>query len=672
MTVTMIRPNEQTIDTMRRASEQARGGDSAAALATVVAALARGRDLPILHALAGTLACRSGDLAAGVTHLGRALAAMPDDLATRVNLTQALVEIGRTDEAWALVPPDQATRDPSVRLWRLRGHLQQARGDLAGAVDSYERVVAALPDDFESWNNLGNARGRLGDKAAARTALDRAASLRPDLLSIRLNQAAAIAESAGETDALAYYEACVRDFPDDPRALGELGSLLGRLHRDDQARVLLMRAVALAPDDALLAVRLGEVCVATFDTAGGEAQFKRALTIDPRDAEANLQLAILYEQNNRVADLAALIRSAEAAAIEPGPLDFLRALGLRREKRFAEALGAMQAVPETIEPGRRAQLIGQCLDRLGDSEKAFDAFTEMNRLNALDPTDPRARAIVFRAGLRRAIETVTPAWAAHWTPSPPVPSDQPGPVFLVGFPRSGTTLLDTLLMGHPDISVMEELPPLRIAEDTIGDLSRLPSLYPAAVASARARYFEEVRARSDWRPGKLLVDKLPMNMNKVPLIHRLFPDARFILALRHPCDVVLSCFIATFKLNNAMANFLDIGAAAETYDLSFRYWQACRELLPIRVETVRYEDVVADRQATLRPVFDYLGLDWHDEVLDHEKTAAARSSIRTASYAQVTEPIYARAVGRWARYRAALEPVLPTLAPWAERFGYTI
>lgn len=163
-----------------------------------------------------------------------------------------------------------------------------------------------------------------------------------------------------------------------------------------------------------------------------------------------------------------------------------------------------------------------------------------------------------------------------------------------------------------------------------------------------------------------------MNMNKVPLIYRLFPDARFILALRHPCDVVLSCFIATFKLNNAMANFLDLDTAAQTYDLSFRYWETCRALLPIRVRTVRYEDVVADSGVTLRPVFDDLGLDWREDVLDHQKTAAARSSIRTASYAQVTEPIYARAVGRWKRYRAALEPVLPTLAPWVERFRYAL
>ncbi len=626
----------------------------------------------MLRALAGTLACRSGDLATGVLHLQHALAAMPGDLATRINLAQALIGMGRADEAWELVAADHAARDPSARLWRLRGYIQQTRNDPVGAVESYGRTVATAPEDFESWNNLGNAHAELGARAAARHALDRAAALRPDLLSIRLNQAVAIAESAGEHAAVNYYQACARDFPRDARPLGELGSLLGRLHRDEEALAVLTRAVALDPGDPLLAVRLGEQCVATFDITRAEAEFVRALTLDPINADAHIQLAILYEQNNRVADLDMLVRSAERLELASGAFDFLQALALRRAQRFSEALASMEAVPDTVEPGRRAQLIAQCHDRLGDAGKAFAAFSEMNRLNALDPTNPEARAAQFRAELRRATETVTPGWVRGWKDRLLMPSDRLSPVFIVGFPRSGTTLLDTLLMGHPDVSVMEELPPLRIAEEMIGDLDRLTSLDPGSMERARERYYTEVAARSDWRPGRLLVDKLPMNMNKVPLIHRLFPDARFILALRHPCDVVLSCFMATFKLNNAMANFLDLGTTAETYDLSFSYWQHCRDLMPIHVEAVRYEDVIVDRAAALRPVFAYLGLDWRAEALDNVKTAAGRKSIRTASYAQVTEPIYARAVGRWERYRRELDPILPTLAPWAERFGYKL
>jgi hypothetical protein len=161
-------------------------------------------------------------------------------------------------------------------------------------------------------------------------------------------------------------------------------------------------------------------------------------------------------------------------------------------------------------------------------------------------------------------------------------------------------------------------------------------------------------------------------MNKVPLIRRLFPDARFILALRHPCDVVLSCFITSFRLNDSMSSFVDLDTTAEFYDLSFAYWSKCAGVLPADVATVRYEDVVEDAEGELRRLLAFMDLEWQPTVLDHATTARTRGLISTASYAQVTEKIYARASGRWQRYRSHLESVLPRLEPWVRRFGYSL
>jgi hypothetical protein len=130
--------------------------------------------------------------------------------------------------------------------------------------------------------------------------------------------------------------------------------------------------------------------------------------------------------------------------------------------------------------------------------------------------------------------------------------------------------------------------------------------------------------------------------------------------------------MSNFRLNSAMSNFLRLQDAADFYDLTFRYWERARELLPLKVHTVVYERLVEDVEAEVRPLFDFLGLDWRDEALDHVSTARGRGLITTASYSQVTEPIYKRAAGRWQRYRKHLEPVLPTLAPWVETFGYTL
>jgi hypothetical protein len=158
----------------------------------------------------------------------------------------------------------------------------------------------------------------------------------------------------------------------------------------------------------------------------------------------------------------------------------------------------------------------------------------------------------------------------------------------------------------------------------------------------------------------------------MPLIYRIFPDAKVVFAARHPCDAVLSCFMANFQLNRAMLSFPDLEEAALLYDAVLDLWTRATALLPIAVHTVRYESMVDDLEGEMRPLLDFLGIGWDAAVLDNRGAAGRRDYIRTASYAQVAEPIYARAAGRWESYRAELAPVLPILAPWAERLGYTI
>ena len=185
--------------------------------------------------------------------------------------------------------------------------------------------------------------------------------------------------------------------------------------------------------------------------------------------------------------------------------------------------------------------------------------------------------------------------------------------------------------------------------------------------AARDAYFETAGGLTPLKPGNLLVDKNPLAMNAVPFIRRLFPDAKIILAIRHPCDVVLSCYVTNFKLNAGIANFVALDTAAELYDLSFRYFERVQELMPLPAHQVIYENVVADRDRELRNLFDFLELDWHDAVLDHQSTALSRGRIKTASYAQVVEPIYKRSAGRWQNYRKHLEPIIPVLKPWSTR-----
>jgi hypothetical protein len=227
-------------------------------------------------------------------------------------------------------------------------------------------------------------------------------------------------------------------------------------------------------------------------------------------------------------------------------------------------------------------------------------------------------------------------------------------------------------MGHSGTHVLEEIPLIETVSNTIGDLERIGEMDSRAVAEMRALYFAELDKASPPPSCKLVIDKNPLSMIRMPLIHRLFPDAKIILAMRHPCDVVLSCFMQNFKPTEAMSSFLDLTNAARAYDRIFAYWEKSCEIFPLATHMLRYEAMVDDVEAEVRPLFEFLGLDWEAQVLDHQTTAKNRGFIRTPSYAQVTEKIYSSASGRWQRYRSQMTEILPILEPWIERFGYRL
>lgn len=668
----MSGPSGAPSGVMREALLAFRRGDLRAARAAAeVAARRQPRDLAIRDFL-GAVCAHAGDLPSAVGHWRAALAGDPGNGGARANLATALVEQGDLPGAAALCTPDAVRADRGGRLLRLRAWARLATGELVAAVGDYRLIVGGAPDDFESWNNLGNALADLGQPGAAADALARATALRPDLIEVQLNYAAVLGRAGREADAIVLLEGIGRLFPADPRPFTELGSWLALTDREAEAVVPLRRAAALAPDDPDTLVRLALVEIPAGNIGAAREALTRAIALRPDHEDANLKLAILFETNNMTDALEAIVGEARARGVKSGAVAFIEALSLRRRKLLEEALAAAERVDPDVEPVRTAQMQGELFDRLDDADRAWAAFAEMNRQAVIaDQGDPAERAERYAAEVRATRDLLTPTWIAGWRPIA-VAAERPSPVFLVGSPRSGTTLLDTLLMGHPRVRVLEEQPPLRLTARQLGGNERLPDLDDAEVQALRDRYFAEVDALVPFEPGALVVDKFPLHMNRVPLIHRLFPQARILFAERHPLDVVLSTFITNFRLNYAMANYLDLERAARMYDLSMDCWTRATELLPVAVHRVRYERIVADREAELRPALAFLGLDWDEGTLDNQGIALGRGNIKTASYSQVTEQVYQRARGRWVRYRRHLAPVMPLIAPWAERMGYEL
>lgn len=662
----MVSNSEEAVG---RIAALARSGRLDAAAIQVVDALARNPGDPILSALGGAVEFHRGQFKRAIPYLEVALRHKPNDLTIRINLAESQFHEGNQAEALALCDEAIALADPSLRLARLGAHLAQALEEFPLAVRLYRHLVKQDAKDWSLWNNLGNALASAGDHDGAVEALKKAVALAPDSQPIRINLGDTLIDAGRADEGEAVLVQAGKDFADDPKPYLSLFNLYRLSGREDDAYAAIVEAARRAPEDAAIQSDRGQEAARRNRYDEAEAAFEAAARLDPQLGPPYVGLASVYERMNREVELEPLKIRAEAAGTDARSISFIDALRLKRAEAFDDAFAALEAAGDVIVPGRKHHLRGIMLDRLGQHDEAFEAFTAMNVHWQADPTNPAERARQYREMVASATEVLTPEWLESWSPAMPF-GDRPSPIFIVGFPRSGTTLLDTMLMADPRVRVLEEEPFLVQAELELGGIEGLAAATEDQIRLAREGYFERAASISKLEPDSIIVDKHPMHLNKVPVALRLFPDARFVLAMRHPCDVLLSCYITNFRLNPAMANFLDLDDAATLYDLTFSHWEKARGLFDMPVATIVYERLIEDTQGQLEPVFEWLGMQWPGKAFDHTKAARARGTVATASYAQVTEPIYSRAKGRWTKYRRHLERIHPVLAPWIERYGY--
>jgi tetratricopeptide (TPR) repeat protein len=517
-----------------------------------------------------------------------------------------------------------------------------ARGDRAGAADLARQLLVRWPGDARARHLLGVIALDAGDAAAARRHLEAAA--------------AALPEDAGVANALGV-------------ALRMLGEL-------DAARAAYVRAGGRGLIDGWRNLGALELTAKNFDAS--VAAYQRALALAPRDADANAQLAHIFETRH---DLESAKRHA-AAALAADPANAIAGVALARvlvrEKDFAGAERAALPVAQAQRASRNDRsvawgVIGDARDLVGDARRAFQAFTAANQLRLADHMALRdAEAHLYhpngvRSMARFVADTDSGAWRSR------VESAHPAPVFLVGFPRSGTTLLDQILSSHPLLMCLEEKEYFSLALASVftsaEKLGAMHALSADEIETVRAAYWRDVRAQNDIPAGGLIIDKLPLNIVVLPLIKAVFPDAKIIFALRDPRDVILSCYQQRFGMNVGMAQFLELERAAQYYDVVMDLMMLCRARLSPDLHQVRYEDVVGDLESAARGLTAFLGVPYDAAMLNYRETALKRD-ITTPSARQVIQPLYARSISRWRRYAEDMAPVLPLLDAWAVRFGY--
>lgn len=592
----------------------------------------------------------------------------------------------------------------------------QLQGDAQAALTCLQPLLVAQPDLATVQHHAGRALHNLGRRAQALAALQRAVQLQPDYAEAWYSLGHALRAGGRLDEAVVAYRACLQRTPALRAALLNLGITLNAADRAEEAleplqRLLQLdpsavdawinrglalhvlgriveareshaRALALAPEHPLAHFYLGCLYNEQLQSDAAREHLLAALRGNPDDPDVLTELAGLAEQNNEMDAAADYVR--RGLALAPGhPGLTLEATRLaRRAGRIDEARARLIATAAAQLPQRLAQQYwferALVHDRAGEAEAAMQALQQGHALAELSP---RRRAIDREAFPRRVQQLHD--WLARGAAGAlPQPQDPAWPfpfrpAFLVGFPRSGTTLLDTMLDIHPQVVSIEEQPTLETVSDLLLDArggypGGLAQLAPEDLARGHRLYREAVQR---WVPegfDGVLLDKLPFRLLRVPLILRLWPQAPILFAQRHPCDVVLSNVMQQFRPNEAFVHFDTIEHAARMYDQVMSAWRQALEILPLRVQPVRYEALVQSPETVLAQACAALGIELQAQMLDSARRVQGRGRIQTNSYQQVAEPIYRRAAGRWQQYRRWLEPVLPTLAPHVEWMGYSL
>jgi tetratricopeptide (TPR) repeat protein len=599
--------------------------------------------------------------------------------------------------------------------------IQLARQDLASGqlADAQAKCLQVLgthhhhPGALEVLGEVLFAQGQSEDAVRVFNALT---LMQPTVASHWQNLGTVLRPTKRYAQALAAFERALHLGSPSAGLLYNLGGLQMERFDYEAAYLALRDAVALAPRDARIRWAFAQCCydlarreealatvedweqfegltteitvqIALLLVVGGAARqaqpaVQRLLTNPPQQGRAAVGFAFLLERLHRLDEARAVMERVERndRSLDADPERLLMSAvladrGGQQEEAYRHLSLALENQKEFVHRHNLLYPLAKACDALGRYAEAYAAAEEAHR----------SQIAFLDAVARKSSEEKSQMWSltangcdpddvAAWENGGPATQDSP--IFIVGFPRSGTTLLEQVLDAHPLLQSMDEQPFLLRAVAAVTDRgvrypAELGKLTSEALDDIRVHYWDRARERARLDPGRRLVDKNPLNMVLMPLIRRLFPNARIILAIRHPCDTVLSCFLQHFRSDLALL-CRDLNTLARAYSRAFDFWYSQWALLRPFSYELRYEQLATDFATEVRKLNMFLELPWHEAMLAPGEHARAKGFISTPSYSQVIEPVNNRSVGRWKHYERHFSEVLPILMPWLERWGYAL
>jgi tetratricopeptide (TPR) repeat protein len=597
----------------------------------------------------------------------------PADIATIVSALQQgrAPEAEQMTRAWLAQEP---ANEDGLILLAMCLQLQERNTD---AVQAWRDLTVLMPQSFVHWNNLATALRTAGELVEAEAAYRRTVELDPESSLAQMNLGYLLLECGRYQEARECFFAALALDPVSPEIRIYAAQMCVALDERDRARQLLEPRHSWTGLSDELTLELASLwsLAGTADEAIG--LFEDLLRRDPHNLRALAQLSVLYERINRLDEARAMLAQLPPPeSIDDPKLRYdviaAQATFALREKDPARACALLDrliaafadSADATFKPWRADNLffsLAKVRDREGNVDAAMAALAEAHSRQMLlahqavpELVKPDAQPL-FSA--TRWIDAQT---RASW-PEYPAPPMLESPIFVVGFPRSGTTMLEQMLDAHPNLQSMDERAFLL---NVIDRMDRLGYEYPYDLGKLSAAQCEELRRRywqstaqvAPRKQGQRLVDKNPLHMLRLPLIARLFPNAPIILALRHPCDVILSNYMQNFSSKPFTVLCSSLERLAQGYVNAMDSWIYHADLLKPRLIHSR--------------IGDFLGLEDATPMSRFDQHARDKGFISTPSYTGVIEPPNKKAVDRWRRYQKYFEPILPTLQPIMQHWGY--
>jgi len=584
--------------------------------------------------LLGALHVQHGKIETGLALLAAAVAAKPEDPEARNNFGVALQAAGRHAEAAAEYEKALKRRPSYAVALNNLGSALDALGRGEEAIARYRKAIAIDPRYAAACNNLGAALLKQGRGEEALAEFRRALALRPDFAEARLNLGKTLNLGKRHEEAAAVFQDAVVRQPDSPYAHLGLGRALIALDQHREAIECLREAVRLGPELAEAHAALGSALRELGETQEASECFEAALRLEPRQPGHFFNLV-----------------TVKAVAVD--------------DERFAAMLALAEEEASLSAEAQEALHFGlaKVFEGAGENERGF---AHLLRANALQrrrkPYEEPARL----ASMRRIREVFTPEVIRRARSAQDL---GPRPIFIVGMPRSGSTLIEQILAAHPSVFAAGELEAFRDAA-VVGEHAALcadgvPSLSESDLAQIARSYLERLRqvvrrraADGGWQGGQpiCITDKMPANFGYVGLIRMALPQARVIHTVRDPIDTCLSCFAVRFDEQPFTSDLGELGRYYRAYAEVMRHWRTV--LPPDAILDTRYEQVVDDLEGQARRIVAFCGLEWDEACL---RFTGASRPVKTASAAQVRQSLYRSSVGRWRPSDEVLRPLLEGL-----------